>query len=151
MKAPVNLSHRPVVSVDDYNQIDGYYAGEDSDAKAISLGFSTWGDGISAKVWRYVTTERGTLKWSRQSEELPLHRVLDLAILLIVCCKKIKEKPDVEWKAGMEVGNFPICQNGKDLPINISKWWTDVNGNPAPNKKNMDEFYEYLKNVLKSG
>lgn len=32
---------------------------------------------ISAKVWRY-TGER----WSRQSEELPLHRVLDLAILV---------------------------------------------------------------------
>ena len=31
---------------------------------------------ISAKVWRYTGE-----KWSRQSEELPLHRVLDLAIL----------------------------------------------------------------------
>ena len=32
---------------------------------------------ISAKVWRYTGE-----KWSRQSEELPLHRVLDLAILV---------------------------------------------------------------------
>jgi hypothetical protein len=32
---------------------------------------------ISAKVWRH-TGER----WSRQSEELPLHRALDLAILI---------------------------------------------------------------------
>lgn len=32
---------------------------------------------ISAKVWRYTGE-----KWSRQSEELPLHRVLDLAILI---------------------------------------------------------------------
>ena len=31
---------------------------------------------ISAKVWRHTGE-----KWSRQSEELPLHRVLDLAIL----------------------------------------------------------------------
>jgi len=31
---------------------------------------------ISAKVWRYTGE-----KWSRQSEELPMHRVLDLAIL----------------------------------------------------------------------
>jgi hypothetical protein len=31
---------------------------------------------ISAKVWRYTGE-----KWSRQSEELPLHRILDLAIL----------------------------------------------------------------------
>lgn len=32
---------------------------------------------ISAKVWRYTGE-----KWSRQSEEMPLHRVLDLAILV---------------------------------------------------------------------
>jgi hypothetical protein len=31
---------------------------------------------VSAKVWRHTGG-----KWSRQSEELPLHRVLDLAIL----------------------------------------------------------------------
>ena len=37
---------------------------------------------ISAKVWRYTGE-----KWSRQSEELPLHRVLDLAIL--VCRAKL--------------------------------------------------------------
>ena len=32
---------------------------------------------ISAKVWRYTGE-----KWSRQSEELPIHRVIDLAILV---------------------------------------------------------------------
>jgi hypothetical protein len=32
---------------------------------------------ISAKVWRHTGG-----KWSRQSEELPLHRALDLAILI---------------------------------------------------------------------
>lgn len=37
---------------------------------------------ISAKVWRYTGE-----KWSRQSEEMPLHRVLDLAIL--VCRAKL--------------------------------------------------------------
>ncbi|MCJ7733924.1 MAG: DUF6530 family protein [Anaerolineales bacterium] len=33
---------------------------------------------IVAKVWRHTGE-----KWSRQSEEMPLHRVLDLAILII--------------------------------------------------------------------
>jgi len=32
---------------------------------------------LSAKVWRHTGE-----KWSRQSEELPLHRVIDLAILV---------------------------------------------------------------------
>lgn len=49
-----------------------------TDTKGLSLGLAQWNDrgkvDISAKVWRYTGE-----KWSRQSEELPLHRVLDLA------------------------------------------------------------------------
>ena len=49
--------------------------------QGLSLGLAQWNDrgkvDISAKVWRYTGE-----KWSRQSEELPLHRVLDLAILV---------------------------------------------------------------------
>ena len=45
------------------------------------MGLAQWNDrgkvDISAKVWRYTGE-----KWSIQSEELPLHRVLDLAILV---------------------------------------------------------------------
>ena len=60
--------------------VDGRYAYK-SDAKGLSLGLAQWNDrgkvDISAKVWRHTGD-----KWSRQSEELPLHRVLDLAILV---------------------------------------------------------------------
>ena len=49
------------------------------DAKGLSLGLAQWNDrgkvDISAKVWRLRR------KMVRQSEELPIHRVLDLAIL----------------------------------------------------------------------
>lgn len=80
MKIPVSLKHKPVIVVDNYEQVDGRYA-YDSDAKGLSLGLAQWNDrgklDISAKVWRYTGE-----KWSRQSEELPLHRVLDLALLI---------------------------------------------------------------------
>lgn len=53
-----------------------------TDAQGLSLGLAQWNDrgtvDISAKVWRHTGQ-----KWSRQSEELPLHRVLDLAILVV--------------------------------------------------------------------
>ena len=79
MDIPTNLKHKPVVVAEDYGHIDGRSA-YDSDAKGLSLGLAQWNDrgrvDISAKVWRYTGE-----KWSRQSEELPLHRVLDLAIL----------------------------------------------------------------------
>lgn len=79
MKIPTNLKHKPVIVAGDYEHIDGRSAYE-SDAKGLSLGLAQWNDRgkveVSAKVWRYTGE-----KWSRQSEELPLHRVLDLAIL----------------------------------------------------------------------
>lgn len=79
MKIPVTLKHKPVIVAEEYDRIDGRQA-YDSDAKGLSLGLAQWNDrgkvDISAKVWRYTGE-----KWSRQSEELPLHRVLDLAIL----------------------------------------------------------------------
>lgn len=80
MKIPTTLKHKPVIVSEDYENVDGRYA-YNSDAKGLSLGLAQWNDRgkveISAKVWRHTGE-----KWSRQSEELPLHRVLDLAILI---------------------------------------------------------------------
>lgn len=80
MKIPTTLKHKPVIVSENYENVDGRYA-YNTDAKGLSLGLAQWNDrgkvDISAKVWRYTGE-----KWSRQSEELPLHRVLDLAILV---------------------------------------------------------------------
>lgn len=85
MNIPTSLKHKPVIISENYENVDGRYAYQ-SDAKGLSLGLAQWNDrgkvDISAKVWRYTGE-----KWSRQSEELPLHRVLDLAIL--VCRTKL--------------------------------------------------------------
>lgn len=80
MKIPAELKHKPVIVSENYENVDGRYAYK-TDAKGISLGLAQWNDrgkvDISAKVWRYTGE-----KWSRQSEELPLHRVIDLAIFI---------------------------------------------------------------------
>ena len=85
MKIPTTLKHKPVIVSENYENVDGKYA-YNTDAKGLSLGLAQWNDrgnvDVSAKVWRYTGE-----KWSRQSEELPLHRVLDLAIL--VCRAKL--------------------------------------------------------------
>jgi hypothetical protein len=85
VKIPTTLKHKPVIVSENYENVDGRYA-YNTDAKGLSLGLAQWNDrgkvDISAKVWRYTGE-----KWSRQSEELPLHRVLDLAIL--VCRAKL--------------------------------------------------------------
>lgn len=105
MKIPTTLKHKPVIVSEDYENIDGRQA-YDTDAKGLSMGLAQWNDrgkvDISAKVWRHTGE-----KWSRQSEELPIHRVLDLAIL---SCRTIlyfqeayrypkmydPEKPDID-------------------------------------------------------
>lgn len=80
MKIPTTLKHKPVIISDNYENVDGRMA-DNTDTKGLSLGLAQWNDrgkvDISAKVWRHTGE-----KWSRQSEELPLHRILDLAILI---------------------------------------------------------------------
>ena len=80
-RIPTHLKHKPILAVESYDNIDGPYKGN-TDAKGLSLGGAQWdNDELSLKVWRHTDE-----KWSRQSEELPLHRVLDLATLL---CKAL--------------------------------------------------------------
>lgn len=90
MKIPTELKHKPVFVCENYADIDGRYP-KSTDAKGLSLGLAQWNDrgkvDISAKVWRYTGE-----KWSRQSEELPLHRVIDLAILICRAKQYISEE-----------------------------------------------------------
>lgn len=131
MESPKNLSHLPIVSVNDYDQIDGQYF-NDTDARALSIGRSTWDkEQISLKVWR----KHGE-RWSRQSEELPIHRCLDLAILFLASIKKDKDLP------------YPTCSlqltiDRDDLLEEIRSFYL----NPD-NKKHIDARLNELRNLL---
>ena len=82
MEIPNHLSHNPIIKLENYSHIDGKYS-DDTDAKGLSIGIATWNESgstdISAKVWRY---DSHNIRWKRNSEELPLHRVIDLANLI---------------------------------------------------------------------
>ncbi len=86
---PTELKHKPVISVEDYGNIDSHHYPA-SDVRALSLGLAQWNDrgkvDISAKVWRH-SGER----WSRQSEELPIHRVIDLSIVIAKALEYFRE------------------------------------------------------------
>lgn len=77
---PMHLKHRPIFMVP-YEPFDGAYSG-DTDALYLSLGLAQWREDdatweLSAKVWRMPEE-----KWSRLSEEIPFHRLVDLCVLL---------------------------------------------------------------------
>ena len=73
---PQHLNHKPIYAVP-YEPFDGMYAGH-TDAMYLSVGISQWDSNeISAKVMRFSGNQ-----WSPKAEELPLHRPVDLSILI---------------------------------------------------------------------
>lgn len=114
MNIPGTLKHKPVVCLNGYGPADGKYA-DHSDVEGLSLGLAQWSDrgqvDISAKVWRH-TGER----WSRQSEELPLHRTLDLALVIVKSLEKVskvKEPPRFVLREDV----IALDVQGQSLPI----------------------------------
>ncbi len=80
MSIPTNLKHSPIVAVHYLNtdKTLGY-----GDTHYLSIGSAQWdSDDFSAKILRYSGS-----RWSRQSEEIPLLRLLDLVILEIAVIK----------------------------------------------------------------
>lgn len=80
MKIFATSEHKPVVVSENYDRVDGRHA-RNTDVQALSLGLTRESDhkkaAITAKVWKNAG-ENG----ASQPEELPLHRVLDLSLLL---------------------------------------------------------------------
>jgi hypothetical protein len=130
MKIPTELKHKPVIISEDYDLVDGRNA-NNSDAKGLSLGLAQWNErgnvDISAKIWRYTGE-----KWSRQSEEMPLHRVLDLAILICrvrIFFKERYHKKENDYpkyplldRIGLQGGamNVSICNDNEHIESDIN-------------------------------
>lgn len=91
-KVPTMLSHKPIVAIEDYYKIDGQFSNE-TDARCLSVGHAQYDDShpkeISAKVFRHTGKQ-----WSPQSEELPLHRCVDLTNLIV---QSIMLSEDVDY------------------------------------------------------
>jgi hypothetical protein len=73
---PLHLEHQPIFALP-YFALDGNSA-KRTDTHYISVGFAQWDNSdVSIKTMRHTGS-----KWSRQSEELPLHRVIDMTLFL---------------------------------------------------------------------
>src|ERR1035437_2835823 len=73
---PYSLKHQPVFLLP-YEEHDGPFAGK-TDCRFLSVGWAQYDPrSISVKTLRHTKT-----KWSRQSEEVPIHRAIDLVLLL---------------------------------------------------------------------
>lgn len=75
---PGHLQHKPVFGIPFFGHDPGREG--ETDCQYLSIGWSQWDDKeVSAKVFRH-----GEQKWSRQSEEIPLARLVDLTSFLVL-------------------------------------------------------------------
>ena len=73
---PQHLDHKPVFALP-YEAFDGQYAGE-TDVRYVSIGIAQYdAEQVSIKTMRHTGT-----KWTRQAEELPIHRPIDMTLFL---------------------------------------------------------------------
>jgi hypothetical protein len=132
MKIPAHLKHKPIIQVENYDRIDGPYA-DDTDAMGLSVGIAQWNTPgwteLSAKVWRNTGE-----KWSRQSEELPLHRVIDLATLICIT---------------MDYSKNGRLSSSDDFPVSRSADNHELTHHTELMKKELKENQEYLDESLK--
>ena len=157
MKIPSELRHKPVIVSEDYDLIDGRNA-NDSDAKGLSLGLAQWTDrgnlDISAKIWRHTGK-----KWSRQSEEMPLHRVLDLAILICKTRKFFMERYKKNEKdyptyplldrIGLQGGamNVSICKDNEQIENDIKLFDDTLHKDDEIISERLNVLYGLLKEI----
>ena len=157
MKIPSELRHKPVIVSEDYDLIDGRNA-NDSDAKGLSLGLAQWNDrgnlDISAKIWRHTGK-----KWSRQSEEMPLHRVLDLAILICKTRKFFMERYKKNEKdyptyplldrIGLQGGamNVSICKDNEQIENDIKLFDDTLHKDDEIISERLNVLYGLLKEI----
>jgi hypothetical protein len=92
---PRGLRHRPLVLLD-YAAHDGFYPADRTDCRYVSLGWAQYDPRqLSVKILRHTGD-----RWSRQSEELPLHRCLDAALLIAATVDQVPQSDVVRLPQG---------------------------------------------------
>lgn len=101
---PHHLDHKPVFALP-YQAFDGLYSAK-TDMRYISVGLAQYDqDHVSIKTMRHTGA-----KWTRQAEELPLHRPIDMTMFLA------KVLFDAE-NGSVNIPQGTLTRQGSDLSI----------------------------------
>jgi hypothetical protein len=91
---PQHLQHKPVWALG-YENLDGIYAGN-TDLQWITIGLAQYNnEDVAIKTMRHTGN-----KWSRQAEELPVHRVIDMTLFLAKTLLDVSPTGSVTFPAG---------------------------------------------------
>lgn len=154
---PETLRHKPVVVLP-YKEFDGSYGREWSDAEYLSLGLSQWDtNDLAVKVLRFAYKDadrkKGEGKWSRQSEELPLHRPIDLVILTALTLFENEAAETIPIQPGTFLRQDKPCAIHRERrhPLELRSFaraWQDEPGDEDP--ANPQSLKGVLKNRLRT-
>ena len=137
---PDNLKHKPIYVIEDYANIDGQYKGEENtDVKGLSIGKAQWDSKEfvpSVKVWRKRN------RWSRQSEETTLTRVLDMATFTIKVLDKYYNEQDIE-SIDTVFGSVEIQERNEELEKELKEYLQK-----EQNKKDLNTHIDILYQAL---
>jgi|SRR5690625_470087 len=149
---PHSLQHRPVYALP-YEHFDGPLKG-DSDVQYISVGLAQWNPGeVSLKVFRH-TGEGG--KWTRQSEELPLHRAIDAATFI---AKVLFDAEPVQKSVTIPTGTFEgqeadliiTPEENNPMARNFDLYLKDGSENKERYKARLHALYKILNELVEQG
>lgn len=106
------LKHKPFFALP-YQHYDGYNA-DNTDTYFLSIGLAQWNaEEVSIKTWRHTGG-----KWSRQSEEIPLYRIIDMTIMLLLLISQYDENK-LQRLNGINISVDPNTFFNQDEEIEI--------------------------------
>ena len=110
------LKHRPVVLLP-YAAHDGFYHAQ-TDCRYISIGWAQYDPRkLSVKTLRRPASEKRN--WSRQSEELPLHRCVDGTLLIAETVAQVGRKEREERKDCIEIREGTFERQDEPMQLRI--------------------------------
>jgi len=140
IQIPTHLSHKPIVKLEEYSKIDGRFKNK-TDAQGLSIGLAQWNNpgeiDLSAKIWRHTDK-----KWSRLSEEIPLHRALDLASLICAAMCYVENDTIPMY----DDFNIDLAKNNK-LIEQLKEGMKKENGEAGYLDKSLLRLSKYLKQL----
>ena len=144
---PLHLDHKPIYALP-YEKFDGIYS-TDTDIRYISIGLAQYDhDAISIKTMRHTGE-----KWTRQAEELPLHRPIDM-VLFMAKALFDSENGKLTIKKGTlqdQTKDIEITQEVSDIKNAIAHYDTYLAEHGSFLKKRLNALLDVLQDLKGRG
>lgn len=148
-RLPQHLDHKPIYALP-YEKFDGDNS-KLTDVRYISIGIAQYDpDQISMKMMRHTGE-----KWTRQAEELPPHRIIDMTLFLAKALfaekdHTIKIEKGTFHNQSDNIGDIFITQEKRNYG-EIETYKVFLKNNVSLYKERLNKLFETLKQLKQDG